>query len=85
MKKTPFNLRSAYGQLVALVFLPIVILAMVGGVLVFREVRQAVLSEQDALARTALLRYEMSLTHHFADTHSPTPALPAFDDFFHKI
>lgn len=85
MKKTPFNLRSAYGQLVALVFLPIVILAMVGGVLVFREVRQAVLSEQDALARTALLRYEMSLTRHFADTHSPTPALPAFDDFFHKI
>lgn len=85
MKKTPFNLRSAYGQLVALVFLPIVILAMVGGVLVFREVRQAVLSEQDSLARTALLRYEMSLTRHFADTDSPTPTPPAFDDFFHKI
>jgi len=85
MKKTLFNLRSAYGQLLILVFLPIVILAMVGGVLVFREVRQALLSEQDALARTALLGYEMNLTHHFANTGSPTPTLSVFDESFHQI
>ena len=72
MKKTLFNLRSAYGQLLILV-------------LVFREVRQALLSEQDALARTALLGYEMNLTHHFANTGSPTPTLSVFDESFHQI
>ncbi len=92
MRKIPLNLRSAYGQLIALVFLPIVILAMVGGLLVFREVRQAVWSEQDALARNALLHYEMTLTRHFslphayADAeHSLAISIPAFDDFFYKI
>ncbi|UYZ71324.1 response regulator [Moraxella bovis] len=88
MKKTPFNLRSAYGQLVALVFLPIVILAMVGGVLVFKEVRTASLDKQDALAYSALLNYEMVLTRHFARTEAMSDgalSVPALDEFFHKI
>ena len=83
MKKTPFNLRSAYGQLVALVFLPIVILAVVGGLLVFREVRLAILSEQDTLAKNALLRYEMALTRHLAHEQTSLPFnVSDFEDFY---
>lgn len=52
------GIRSAYGQLVFIVFLPIAILAMVGGVLVFFETKRALQSEQDALAQSALIRYE---------------------------
>lgn len=52
------GIRSAYGQLVLLVFLPIAILASVGAVLVFFEVTRAVQSEQDVLAQAALIRYE---------------------------
>lgn len=88
MKKTPFNLKTAYGQLVALVFLPIVILAVVGGLLVFKEVRTAILDKQDALAYSALLNYEMVLTRHFAHAETVndgTLSVPALDDFFHKI
>lgn len=88
MKKTPFNLRSAYGQLVALVFLPIVILAVVGGLLVFNEVRTASLDKQDALAHGALSNYEMVLTRHFAQTEVASGgalSVPVFDEFFHKI
>lgn len=58
MNKLRLGFKSAYGQLILLVFLPIVVLALVGGYLVFSEVRRAVLSEQDALAQAALLRYE---------------------------
>lgn len=58
MNRFRFGLKSAYGQLILLVFLPIVVLALVGGYLVFSEVRRAVLSEQDVLAQAALLRYE---------------------------
>lgn len=61
MKKLRFGIKSAYGQLILLVFLPIVVLAMVGGYLVFSEVRRAVLSEQDVLAQAALLRYESAV------------------------
>lgn len=52
------GVRSAYGQLVLIVFLPIAILAMVGGVLVFFETTRVIKSEQDALAQVALIRYE---------------------------
>lgn len=52
------GIRSAYGQLVFIVFLPIAILAMVGGLLVFFETKRALQSEQDALAQSALIRYE---------------------------
>lgn len=58
MNRFRFGFKSAYGQLILLVFLPIVVLALVGGYLVFSEVRRAVLSEQDVLAQAALLRYE---------------------------
>lgn len=58
MKKSWFNLRSAYGQLILLIFLPIVSLAVVGGYLVFSEVRLSALSEQQALAQASLIRYE---------------------------
>lgn len=53
-----FGIKSAYGQLILLVFLPIVILAMAGAYLVMVETRRAILSEQDALAQAALVRYE---------------------------
>ena len=58
MTKFLLNFKSAYGQLVALVFLPILILAGVGGVLVFSEVRHAILSERNAIARAYLVHYE---------------------------
>ncbi|WFF38532.1 ATP-binding protein [Moraxella nasibovis] len=61
MNKLRFGFKSAYGQLILLVFLPIVVLALVGGYLVFNEVRRAVLSEQDVLAQAALLRYESAV------------------------
>lgn len=53
-----FGVKSAYGQLILLVFLPIVILAMVGSYLVMTETRRAILSEQDTMAQAALVRYE---------------------------
>ncbi|MDO4426862.1 MAG: ATP-binding protein [Moraxella sp.] len=52
------GLRSAYGQLILIVFLPIAILASVGAVLVFFETTRAIKSEQDVLAQAALIRYE---------------------------
>lgn len=56
--KKRFDFSSAYGQLILLVFLPICVLAGVGGVLVFSETNAAVRSEQRALAEAALIRYE---------------------------
>lgn len=52
------GIRTAYGQLVLIVFLPIAILATVGGLLVFFETSRIVKSKQDALAQAALIRYE---------------------------
>lgn len=52
------GIRSAYGQLVLIVFLPIAILAIVGGILVFYETQRIIRSEQDTLAQAALIRYE---------------------------
>lgn len=53
-----FGIRSAYGQLVLLVFVPIGVLASVGAILVFFETTRAVKAEQDTLAQAALIRYE---------------------------
>ncbi|WP_245640030.1 ATP-binding protein [Moraxella oblonga] len=58
MKSTFFDLRSAYGQLVLIVFLPIMSMALMGAYSVFSEVRQSVLSEQETIAVASLMRYE---------------------------
>lgn len=55
--KKRFNTSSAYGQLILLVFLPICVLAAVGGILVFHETMRASDSEQEALAEAVLIRY----------------------------
>lgn len=79
MKKLPFKIRSAYGQLVALVFLPIAVLAMVGSGLIFYEVKTALHAKQDALADSALAQFELKLNHHLADDHQGVS-----DDFFYQ-
>ena len=55
--KKRFDTSSAYGQLIILVFLPICLLAAVGGMLVFYETMRASNSEQEALAEAVLIRY----------------------------
>lgn len=55
--KKRFDTSSAYGQLIILVFLPICLLAAVGGILVFYETMRASNSEQEALAEAVLIRY----------------------------
>lgn len=52
------DIKSAYGQLILLVFLPICFLAVVDGILVFRETIQTSKTEQRNLARVSLLRYQ---------------------------
>ena len=53
-----FDTSSAYGQLIILVFVPICLLAAVGGILVFYETMRATNSEQKALAEAVLIRYK---------------------------
>lgn len=53
-----FNFKSAYGQLILLVFLPICILAAVGAVLVIHQSHKAAKIEQQASANMALIQYE---------------------------
>ena len=55
--KKRFDTSSAYGPLIILVFLPICLLAAVGGILVFYETMRASNSEQEALAEAVLIRY----------------------------
>jgi two-component system, NarL family, sensor histidine kinase BarA len=55
--KKRFDTSSAYGQLIILVFLPICVLAAVGGILVFYETMRASNSEQEVLAEAVLIRY----------------------------
>lgn len=55
--KKRWDLRTAYGQLIVLVFLPICVLAGVGAILVFYETMRASRSEQKALAQATLMRY----------------------------
>lgn len=60
--KKRFDTSSAYGQLIILVFLPICVLAAVGGILVFHETMRASESEQEALAEAVLIRYKPMAT-----------------------
>ena len=60
--KKRFDTSSAYGQLIILVFLPICVLAAVGGILVFYETMRASESEQEALAEAVLIRYKPMVT-----------------------
>ena len=60
--KKRFDTSSAYGQLIILVFLPICLLAFVGGILVFYETMRASNSEQEALAEAVLIRYKPMVT-----------------------
>ncbi|GAA0309319.1 ATP-binding protein [Psychrobacter aestuarii] len=60
--KKRFDTSTAYGQLILLVFLPICVLAMVGGLLVFHETMRASDSEQQALAEAVLIRYKPMAT-----------------------
>ena len=60
--KKRFDTSSAYGQLIVLVFLPICLLAAVGGILVFYETMRASNSEQDVLAEAVLIRYAPTIT-----------------------
>ncbi|MEK6199866.1 MAG: ATP-binding protein [Psychrobacter sp.] len=59
--KKRFDTSSAYGQLVILVFLPICLLAAVGGMLVFYETMRASNSEQAVLAEAVLIRYSPTI------------------------
>lgn len=65
--KKRFNTSSAYGQLIILVFLPICLLAAVGGILVFYETMRASNSEQEALAEAVLIRYKPMVTELIPD------------------
>lgn len=60
--KKRFDTSSAYGQLIVLVFLPICLLAAVGGILVFYETMRASNSEQAVLAEAVLIRYAPTIT-----------------------
>ncbi len=72
-----FGVKSAYGQLILLVFLPIVILSFVGSYIVLNETRRAVLSEQDVLAQAALVRYEPLIRPMLADMQAGQDKLDA--------
>lgn len=64
-----FGIKSAYGQLILLVFLPIVILALAGSYIVMTETRRAILAEQDTMAEAALVRYEAIVRPLLTDIH----------------
>ena len=59
--KKRFDTSSAYGQLIILVFLPICVLASVGGLLVFYETMRTINSEQEVLAEAVLIRYKPTI------------------------
>lgn len=67
MARFRLSLKSAQGQLVWTVFVPIVLLAMVGAFLMVVEVRHAVKSEQNAIARASLVHYEALVRPMLAD------------------
>lgn len=52
------SIRNAYGQLVALIFIPIAILSVTGALLVLRETHKAALSQQHNAAQAVLARYQ---------------------------
>ena len=70
MKKI-FGTRSAYGQLILLIFTPIALLATVGGFLVFFEVRHSVISKQEVVARASLVYYQTLVKPILSDLTNP--------------
>lgn len=85
MAKSWFNFRSAQEQLVWIVFMPIMLLAVVGALLMVIEVRHAVLSEQNAIAHASLVRYEALVRPMLGDvvagrTSADALALPPLPD-----
>lgn len=64
--KRRFGMSSAYGQLIILVFLPILVLALVGGALVLHESMRASQSEQQAQAQAVLMRFKPLLSQDLA-------------------
>lgn len=70
-KSTFFKMRSAFGQLIVLVFAPIVFLALVGGLLVFYEVKKATLSEQESLAVALMIRHEPTIVATLSQDGTP--------------
>ena len=53
------HLNHAYGQLIALIFVPIMVLAAVGAGLVLTETSNAARAQQKQMAIAILTRYEM--------------------------
>lgn len=53
-----FGIYTAYGQLIALVFLPICVLAVAGGLVVLFETTKAIKAQQQAHAQAILSRYK---------------------------
>lgn len=85
MAKSWFNFRSAQEQLVWIVFMPIMLLAVVGALLMVIEVRHAILSEQNAIAHASLVRYEALVRPMLADvvagrTSADELVLPSLPD-----
>lgn len=72
MKQPIFSRKSVYGQLILLVFLPIVLLAAVGGYLVFSEVRKSTRFEQETFAQALLIRYELVMRPMLLDKFAGT-------------
>lgn len=53
-----WGIRTAYGQLIAMVFIPICVLALVGATLVLMETSRSAKAEQEAHAQAILSRYQ---------------------------
>jgi two-component system sensor histidine kinase BarA len=53
------HLNHAYGQLIALIFVPIMILACVGALLVITETSNAAKAQQRQMAIAILTRYQL--------------------------
>lgn len=79
-----FSISSAYGQLILLVFLPIFVLAVVGGALVFLESMRASRSEQQAQAEAVLMRYKPMVSQGLA-TLLANPSEVGKDDLSAKV
>ena len=60
-KRFRLDFSTAYGQLILLVFLPISVLAMVGGVLVWQDTSRAARTIQRATADNLLNRYQLAI------------------------
>jgi two-component system, NarL family, sensor histidine kinase BarA len=75
------HLNHAYGQLIALIFVPIMVLACVGAVLVLSETSNAAKSQQKQLALAILTRNEIAAETFISQLNSPDLA-PLQTQFF---